>query len=246
MAQPPCEETAGDKLAEAVRNYFRFVPRIFRAVINCSRAPRKQLSFGARSLAQSHIPREGVAMSNQLDLSDSLSAKRQQLSDVEKGLRDKIKRGEKVSKNVNDIHDRQLTVGERLADQLADVAGSWNFILSFLGLVLLWIGINSFLLLTRPWDPYPFILLNLILSLLAGIQAPVIMMSQNRQESKDRIRAEHDYEVNLKAEMEIESLHEKIDTLRETQWAALVAMQQQQIALLEKQVEMLQDLAKKA
>ena len=185
-------------------------------------------------------------MSNQLDLSDSLIAKRQQSSNVEKGLRDKIKRGERVSKNVNDIHDSQLTVGERFADRLADVAGSWNFILSFLGLVLLWIGVNSFLLLTRPWDPYPFILLNLVLSLLAGIQAPVIMMSQNRQESKDRIKAEHDYEVNLKAEMEIESLHEKIDTLRETQWAALVAMQQQQIALLEKQVEMIQDLAKKA
>ncbi len=136
-----------------------------------------------------------------------------------------------------------MTFGQRISDHLADVVGSWGFILGFLAMIVLWIGVNTFLLVSRkPWDPYPYILLNLMLSLLAGIQAPVIMMSQNRQEAKDRIRAEHDYEVNLKAELEIEQLHLKMDTLRETQWRELVAMQQHQIELLEKQIALLQEV----
>lgn len=185
------------------------------------------------------------SMTKSLELQETLSADRRQLSELERKLVEKIRRGERVSQNVNALHEEQLTLGQRLADRLADVAGSWSFILSFLGLIALWIGVNSFLLLTQPWDPYPFILLNLVLSLVAGLQAPVIMMSQNRQESKDRIRAEHDYEVNLKAEMEIERLHEKLDALRETQWAELVEMQQQQIAMLQQQVEMLHALTEK-
>ncbi len=166
------------------------------------------------------------------------------LSELEKRLLDKIRKREPISRNVNELHDQQLTFGQRVADGLADVAGSWGFILSFLGLVLIWIGVNSYLLLSRPWDPYPFILLNLILSLLAGLQAPVIMMSQNRQEAKDRIRSEHDYEVNLKAEMEIEQLHSKLDMLREKQWNDLVELQQRQITMLEQQIAMLQTLCK--
>ncbi|MCL4532272.1 MAG: DUF1003 domain-containing protein [Actinobacteria bacterium] len=165
-------------------------------------------------------------------------------SDLEKRIAEKIRKRERVSKNVNVLHEERLTLGQKLADGLADVAGSWNFILGFLAMILLWIGVNSYLLLERPWDPYPFILLNLLLSLVAGLQAPVIMMSQNRQETKDRIRAEHDYEVNLKAEMEIEQLHQKLDQLRETQWAQLVEMQQRQIALLEQQIKMLEQLGK--
>jgi uncharacterized membrane protein len=98
-------------------------------------------------------------------------------------------------------------------------------------------------LLNQSWDPYPFILLNLLLSLVAGLQAPVIMMSQHRQEDRDRIRAEHDYEINVKAELEIEGLHAKLDLLRETQWAELVEMQQRQIALLERQLEMIRGFA---
>ncbi len=185
-------------------------------------------------------------MTRALDLPEAMSTERRQISELERRLLEKIRRGERVSQNVNVLHEEQLTLGQRLADRLAVVAGSWSFILSFLGLIMVWVGINSFLLVTRPWDPYPFILLNLVLSLLAGLQAPVIMMSQNRQEGKDRIKAEHDYEVNLKAEMEIEGLHQKLDTLRETQWAELVEMQRQQIAMLQQQVEMLQALTKKS
>lgn len=185
-------------------------------------------------------------MTRALDLPEAMSTERRQISELERRLLEKIRRGERVSQNVNVLHEEQLTLGQRLADRLAVVAGSWSFILSFLGLIMVWVGINSFLLVTRPWDPYPFILLNLVLSLLAGLQAPVIMMSQNRQEGKDRIKAEHDYEVNLKAEMEIEGLHQKLDTLRETQWTELVEMQRQQIAMLQQQVEMLQALTKKS
>lgn len=152
-------------------------------------------------------------------------------------------RSKRVSRNVNELHEEQMTFGQRISDRLADVVGSWAFILGFLGLVILWIVVNTVLLFSRkPWDPFPYILLNLMLSLLAGIQAPVIMMSQNRQEAKDRIRAQHDYEVNLKAELEIEELHLKMDTLRETQWRELVAMQQQQIEMLEKQIVLLREL----
>ncbi|MDA8217338.1 MAG: DUF1003 domain-containing protein [Dehalococcoidales bacterium] len=149
----------------------------------------------------------------------------------------------RVSRNVNELHEGQMTFAQKISDRLADVVGSWAFILSFLGLVLLWIAVNTVLLISRkPWDPYPYILLNLMLSLLAGIQAPVIMMSQNRQEAKDRIRAQHDYEVNLKAELEIEELHLKMDTLREAQWKDLMATQQHQIELLEKQLALLREV----
>jgi uncharacterized membrane protein len=167
------------------------------------------------------------------------------LSELEKRLLEKIRKREPISQNVNELHEKQLTSGERIADRLADVAGSWSFILSFLGLIVLWIALNAFFLTQRPWDPFPFILLNLILSLLAGLQAPVIMMSQNRQEAKDRIRSEHDYEVNLKAEMEIEQLHMKMDLLREKQWNELVELQQKQISMLEQQITMLQTLQNK-
>ncbi len=164
------------------------------------------------------------------------------LNEMERRILEQIKKREPVSRNVNDLEDEQLTVGQRLADRLADVAGSWGFIVSFLAICALWIFVNAVLLVERAWDPYPFILLNLVLSLVAGIQGPVIMMSQNRQEAKDRLRAQHDYEVNLKAEMEIGQIHEKLDVFREKQWNDLVELQQRQIAMLEQQVTMLQEL----
>ena len=102
-----------------------------------------------------------------------------------------------------------------------------------MGLLLIWMGVNSWLLLTKPFDPYPYILLNLVLSCLAAIQAPVILMSQNRQEAKDRLRAEHDYEINLKAEIEIRKLHEKLDHLLMHQWQRLMEIQQLQVNLME-------------
>jgi uncharacterized membrane protein len=144
-----------------------------------------------------------------------------------------------ISRNVNREYEETLTVGQRLADRIAIFGGSWTFILLFLSLLLLWIVLNTVVLtrLSKPFDPYPYIFLNLILSMLAALQAPVIMMSQNRYAAKDRVAAEHDYEVNLKAELEILALHRKIDTLREQQWVELVAMQQEQIRLLTKLLE---------
>ena len=111
-----------------------------------------------------------------------------------------------------------MTPGQRLADRIAAVGGSWNFITGFVIVLFAWIAINSIALLSRPFDPYPYILLNLVLSCLAAIQAPVIMMSQNRQETRDRLHAMRDYQVNLKAELEIRHLHQKIDHLLSHQW----------------------------
>jgi uncharacterized membrane protein len=139
-----------------------------------------------------------------------------------------------ISRNIrHDIHDKR-TFGEKVADKVAAFGGSWTFIIIFAAVLIGWVVLNSYILLNRGFDPYPYILLNLFLSMLAAIQAPIIMMSQNRQEAKDRQTAENDYEVNLKAELEVRSMHEKLDELREERWTELVEMQQQQIRLLEK------------
>ena len=126
--------------------------------------------------------------------------------------------------------------GQRAADAVARFGGSWTFVGLFFLTLLAWIGLNALLLATRgsTFDPYPYILLNLILSMLASIQAPIILMSQNRQSEKDLISAEHDYEVNLKAELEIMLLHEKIDHLQDAQWRELLALQNRQLDLLER------------
>lgn len=128
------------------------------------------------------------------------------------------------------------TLGQRAADAVATFGGSWTFIALFSVTLITWVGLNSFILVRSGavFDPYPYILLNLFLSMLAAIQAPVILMSQNRQAQKDRLGAEHDYEVNLKAELEIMLLHDKIDLLREGQWSSLLAIQQDQLKLLER------------
>lgn len=123
---------------------------------------------------------------------------------------------ETVSKDVSKIHEKTFTFGDRAADKMAEFAGSWTFILSFASVIILWILINVNIL-KNPFDPFPFILLNLVLSCVAALQAPVIMMSQNRQEEKDRIRAKNDYKVNLKSEFIIEDLHNKLDQLLENQ-----------------------------
>lgn len=141
-----------------------------------------------------------------------------------------------VSRNTAEISDDSMTAAQRAADAVARFGGSWSFIFMF-GLVLVaWVILNSVILLRygSTFDPYPYILLNLFLSMLASIQAPIILMSQNRQAEVDRKHAEHDYEVNLKAELEILLLHEKIDALREQQWQELIQLQQQQMTLLEK------------
>jgi uncharacterized membrane protein len=126
--------------------------------------------------------------------------------------------------------------GARLADRVAEFGGSWTFIILFCAILLFWVAANLWLL-TRPFDPYPFIFLNLMLSMVAALQAPVIMMSQNRQATKDRENAALDYEVNLKAEIEIMALHEKLDRLRDEHLACLIARQQEQIDLLTRALE---------
>jgi uncharacterized membrane protein len=173
---------------------------------------------------------------------DDVRAWEKKAAQIEKELQEKIRRRERVSKNVHVIHQEQLTFGQRVSDKLADVAGSWSFIFGFALVLVVWVFLNT-AALVHHWDKYPYILLNLFLSMLAAIQAPVIMMSQHRQEDRDRIRGEHDYEVNLKAEIEIQQLHQKLDELREKQWNDLLAIQKQQIDLLEAQLALLQGKA---
>ncbi len=132
-----------------------------------------------------------------------------------------------------DENDGNRTFGQRVADRVASFGGSWTFILSFLFFLLAWIITNVYFLLNKGFDPYPFILLNLILSCIAALQAPIIMMSQNRQEEKDRERAKKDFQINLKAEQEIRILQKKLDHILEHQHNELLKIQNAQIKLLE-------------
>jgi uncharacterized membrane protein len=127
-----------------------------------------------------------------------------------------------VSRNVNVEFEGRLTFGERLADRVAEVGGSWGFIVSFGIFIVVWVGLNTLIASGARFDAYPFVFLNLVLSLLAAVQAPIIMMSQNRQAAKDRLAAAHDYEVNLKAEIEIAALHEKLDQIRSHELALML------------------------
>jgi uncharacterized membrane protein len=124
-------------------------------------------------------------------------------------------------------------MGDRISDKVASFGGSWKFIISFSIIILVWISVNGMVLLLKPFDPFPFILLNLILSCVAAMQAPIIMMSQNRQEKKDRNRSENDYKINLKSEIEIRTLHEKVDHLLLDQWSKMMKIQEVQLEILE-------------
>jgi len=162
-------------------------------------------------------------------VAEILKTSSQEIYDLEKEM---AKEEQLVSLNINKEFESSLTLGERLADGLAKFGGSWSFLIIFMAILVIWMGINIFVLQGKPFDPYPFILLNLVLSCLAAVQAPVIMMSQNRQEAKDRLRAEHDYEINLKAEIEIRKLHERMDHLLMHQWQHLMDIQQLQVDLM--------------
>ena len=161
-----------------------------------------------------------------------IEAEKGELSALEREVLESITRHEILSTQVDEIYESGITFGERLSDRIARFGGSWKFILLFGAVMAAWILLNSVALLTKPFDPYPYILLNLFLSCLAAIQAPIIMMSQNRQEQKDRLRVMHDYQVNLKAELEIRQLHQKLDHLLSNQWERLVAIQEVQMELL--------------
>jgi len=156
-----------------------------------------------------------------------------ELSALDQEVIQSMEEHEILSSDISKQFERKLTFGERLSDRIAEFGGSWKFLITFGAVLLIWIGVNGVVLVTHAFDPYPFILLNLILSCLAAVQAPIIMMSQNRAEARDRLRAENDYKVNLKAELEIRHLHEKIDHLLRRQYNRLFEIQQIQIELLQ-------------
>ena len=156
-----------------------------------------------------------------------------ELSALDQEVVESLERHEILSRDISKQVERKLTFGERLSDRIAEFGGSWKFLITFGAVLLFWIGLNGVVFATGAFDPYPFILLNLILSCLAAVQAPIIMMSQNRAEARDRLRAENDYKVNLKAELEIRHLHEKLDHLLRRQYNRLFEIQQIQIELLQ-------------
>jgi uncharacterized membrane protein len=162
-----------------------------------------------------------------------LEKEKGELTELEERVMKSLEEQELLSKNINIEFEQKLTYGERLSDSLTEFGGSWRFILIFAIILVLWIAMNSAVLLIKPFDPYPFIFLNLVLSCLAALQAPIIIMSQKRLEAKDRLRSEHDYIINLKAELEIRHLHEKVDHLLLNQWQRLLEIQKMQMELLE-------------
>jgi len=155
-----------------------------------------------------------------------------EISNLEQEVSEKLVKHETLSQNIFDESLKDRTFGQIFSDRIAAIGGSWSFIIGFLLFLILWMAVNSYILLNRPFDPYPYILLNLVLSTLAAIQAPVIIMSQRRQEARDRLRAENDYRVNLKAELEIRQLHEKVDHILLSQWKRLIEIQEIQIELM--------------
>ena len=161
-----------------------------------------------------------------------MKSEKGELTDLEREVISSMQRHELITKNIETEFDQNWTLGEKLADKIASFGGSWTFLICFGMFLVLWILLNTVVLWVHPVDPYPFILLNLVLSCLAAIQAPIIMMSQNRQEAKDRLRSQHDYQINLKAELEIRHLHEKMDHLLLHQWERLTQIQEIQLDLL--------------
>lgn len=161
-----------------------------------------------------------------------LKSEKGEVTDLEFEVIKSMEQHELITRNVENKLDQHWTLGERLADKIATFGGSWSFLICFAIFIAIWIVVNTVVMITHPADPYPFILLNLILSCLAAIQAPVIMMSQNRQEAKDRVRSQNDYKINLKAELEIQHLDEKLDHLLMHQWERLTQIQEIQLDLL--------------
>ena len=157
----------------------------------------------------------------------------EKLSEQEREVINRFIHRGRVARNVAAEFEEHLTIGQRIADRFAEVMGSWPFIITQSFILTLWVALNITAYI-KHWDPYPFILLNLVLSFQAAYAAPIIMMSQNRQAEKDRLQTKNDYEVDLKAEIEIMQLHEKFNELRDIYWTDLVRMQQQQIEMLER------------
>ncbi len=168
-----------------------------------------------------------------LYVQEILETEKGELTQLDEAVVRSFQEQELISQNINAEFDRQITFGQRVADRVAEFGGSWMFLGTFAAGMTIWIVANTQWFVSKPYDPFPFIRLNLLLSCLAAIQAPVIMMSQNWQEEKDRLRGEHDYRVNLKAELEIRHLNAKIDMLLTHQWQRLLEIQQVQTDLMQ-------------
>lgn len=177
-------------------------------------------------------------------ISEMLLKETGELSDMEQMVLDALNDNTILSDKLDD-EIQEFTFGQKIADKVASFGGSWTFIISFVVFLFLWIAANVFMLANKGFDPYPFILLNLILSCVAALQAPVIMMSQNRQEEKDRDRAKKDYMINLKSELEIRMLHEKIDHLLLHQEQSIVEIQKVQMDMMEDILKKIEDSKKR-
>ncbi|HRH01629.1 MAG TPA: DUF1003 domain-containing protein [Bacteroidia bacterium] len=167
-------------------------------------------------------------------LDELLTTQNVQLKKLNKIVSDSIKEEELLVQNLSMGIDEPLNTSERLADKVATFGGSWKFIILFMLVLVVWILINTVFLMDKAFDPYPFILMNLILSCIAALQAPIIMMSQNRKETKDRKRSENDYLINLKAEIEIRTLHQKVNLLMKDELESLFKIQKLQTEMLQR------------
>jgi len=223
-------------------------PTRFRCVICGKEKPARdvtQLDVVRPSLIEEvkadypELPPEGYICTDDLDryrsryVAQLLGQERGELTELEKEVVKSLAEHEVLAENIETEFAGHRTFGERVSDQLASFGGSWTFIAIFFAVLVVWMGYNVWAASRDVFDPYPFILLNLVLSCLAAIQAPIIMMSQNRQEARDRLRSENDYRVNLKAELEIRHLHEKIDHILTRQWERLAEIQQIQLEIMQ-------------
>lgn len=177
-----------------------------------------------------------------------VATKKDELSQLDEKIRGSLHE-EYLARDVDAEFQQQSTFGERMADRITSFGGSWRFLGIFMAILAVWVILNSAMLIFKPVDPYPFIFLNLILSCLATLQAPIIMMSQNRQDARDRARSQYDYRINLKAELEIRHLHEKVDYILKNQWDRMLEVQQLQMEMMEeisrRQAELMETLAER-
>jgi uncharacterized membrane protein len=162
---------------------------------------------------------------------------RSKAAEIEQRVRQALSQRATVTRDVEAEYEQKIGFGERLSDLVAEFGGSWKFILAFSAVMAAWMLLNTLFLGAGAIDPFPYILLNLALSTLAAIQAPIIMMSQNRQAAKDRARSEHEYEINLKSEIEIGQIHRRVEEIQEVHWKDLLEVQRRQIEYLERLLE---------